>query len=133
MSERMKRGAIFGGLLLGSAALVPGLAVAAGSGQAATPPAQTQSQPAPSTQQKAMAPNQTTGTDKPASSRETMKDERREVEAVQQALNQQGSNLKVDGKLGSKTREALKEFQQKNGLKPTGRLDKATESALKVT
>ena len=54
------------------------------------------------------------------------------VMAVQEALNRHGAKLKVDGMMGIKTRTALKRYQAQNGLKPTGRLDKATRAKLGV-
>lgn len=54
------------------------------------------------------------------------------VEAVQRALNQHGADLKVDGHSGPTTRAALKKFQADNGLKATGRIDKATLDKLGV-
>ena len=57
---------------------------------------------------------------------------RKRVEAIQAALNQSGETVKVDGILGHKTTAALKDFQQKHGIKATGRADKATLSQLKV-
>lgn len=52
------------------------------------------------------------------------------VKNVQQALNKNGANVAVDGKMGPKTKAALKSFQQGHGLKATGKLDKATKAAL---
>lgn len=133
MSRKIIRGGIISAMLLGTAALAPGLASAAGTTQAPAPATQAQSQPAAAaTPQKAMAPGKTMAPGKKMASRETMKGERQEVKAVQTALNKGGSSLAVDGRLGAKTREALKAFQTKNGLRPTGRLDKSTEAALKV-
>jgi cell wall-associated NlpC family hydrolase len=42
------------------------------------------------------------------------------VRMLQQALNQEGAGLEVDGKFGSKTEAAVKNFQQSNGLKADG-------------
>jgi peptidoglycan DL-endopeptidase CwlO len=53
------------------------------------------------------------------------------VKSAQEALNKSGANLAVDGKMGPKTRAAVKSFQQGHGLKATGHLDKATMAALK--
>ncbi|HEY6336414.1 MAG TPA: peptidoglycan-binding domain-containing protein [Alphaproteobacteria bacterium] len=53
------------------------------------------------------------------------------VKSAQEALNKNGANLAVDGKMGPKTRAAVKSFQQGHGLKVTGHLDKATLTALK--
>ncbi len=45
---------------------------------------------------------------------------------IQRALLQNGAKLKADGKMGPRTTQALKKFQAKNGLKPTGVADEAT-------
>jgi peptidoglycan hydrolase-like protein with peptidoglycan-binding domain len=55
------------------------------------------------------------------------------VKAIQAALNQNGAQLNVDGRWGPKTRSALMDFQQKNGLKATGHADKATLDKLNVS
>ncbi|MQA66488.1 MAG: hypothetical protein GEU76_11415 [Alphaproteobacteria bacterium] len=52
------------------------------------------------------------------------------VMALQDALNKNGASLKVDGRMGKNTRAALKDFQSKNGLKATGKLDKASRAKL---
>jgi peptidoglycan DL-endopeptidase CwlO len=57
---------------------------------------------------------------------------RERVEKIQAALNNNGESLAVDGVWGSKTRAAVKDFQQKHGLKPTGHVDSATLDQLKV-
>ena len=53
------------------------------------------------------------------------------VERLQTALNANGAQLTVDGKMGPKTRAALEAFQKAHGLKATGRVDKATIAALR--
>ncbi len=53
------------------------------------------------------------------------------VERLQTALNANGAQLTVDGKMGPKTRAALTAFQQAHGLKATGQIDKETMSALR--
>jgi peptidoglycan hydrolase-like protein with peptidoglycan-binding domain len=54
-----------------------------------------------------------------------------QVKAVQQALKDKGHDPgDVDGKMGPKTQAALRDYQQKEGLKATGRLD--TETAAKL-
>jgi peptidoglycan hydrolase-like protein with peptidoglycan-binding domain len=55
-----------------------------------------------------------------------------EVTAAQTALNKNGASLKVDGKMGPKTKAALTAFQTKQNLKASGHLDKETRAALKV-
>jgi len=54
------------------------------------------------------------------------------VKRLQQALNKlgikdaDGKPLKVDGDLGPKTTAAIKAWQRKNGMKPTGMVDAAS-------
>ncbi len=52
------------------------------------------------------------------------------VAKLQMALNANGAQLDVDGRMGAKTRDALKTYQSAHGLKPTGRADAATVKAL---
>jgi murein L,D-transpeptidase YcbB/YkuD len=51
---------------------------------------------------------------------------------LQQALNDQGDKLSSDGVWGPATANALKRYQQKNGLAVTGQLDDATRSKLNL-
>lgn len=55
-----------------------------------------------------------------------------EVKKIQEALNANGATLKVDGKFGKGTRNALKKFQKDNGLKVTGKADKETMEKLSM-
>ena len=56
-----------------------------------------------------------------------------QVKAVQQALKDKGHDPgDIDGIMGPKTQAALKEYQQKEGLKATGRLDSETSAKLGV-
>jgi peptidoglycan hydrolase-like protein with peptidoglycan-binding domain len=56
------------------------------------------------------------------------------VKEAQQKLKDDGEYQgQVDGKLGPKTASAVKQYQQKNGLKQTGRLDRDTMSKLGVS
>jgi len=56
-----------------------------------------------------------------------------QVKAVQQALKDQGHDPgDVDGVMGPKTQAALRDYQQKQGLKATGRLDAETQAKLGV-
>jgi len=53
------------------------------------------------------------------------------IRKVQEALNQQGFAVGTpDGKLGTKTVDAIKAFQRKRGFKTTGKLDNATVDAI---
>ena len=58
---------------------------------------------------------------------------REHVKAIQTALNGMGEKVAVDGLWGPKTGSALRDFQQKHGLKATGGADAATLQQLKVT
>ncbi|MBV9645041.1 MAG: peptidoglycan-binding protein [Verrucomicrobia bacterium] len=53
--------------------------------------------------------------------------------AVQRALTQGGFYRgRIDDKIGPETRRAIREFQRKQGLPVSGRLDNATLGALKL-
>lgn len=54
------------------------------------------------------------------------------IRQVQQQLQQQGYDVQVDGQWGPKSRQALTEFQQKQGMRANGRLDQQTLAALGV-
>lgn len=55
------------------------------------------------------------------------------VQQIQQKLNDQGYNAgPVDGKFGPKTQEALRKFQQAQGIQATGQVDQQTMAALGV-
>jgi hypothetical protein len=55
------------------------------------------------------------------------------VRQAQQQLQQRGFDVgQPDGQLGATTRQALRDFQQTQGLQPTGRLDQQTLAALGV-
>ncbi len=55
------------------------------------------------------------------------------VRDVQQALNDSGSQVAVDGRWGPETRKALEDFQRSHDLRPTGRLDADTRAALNLS
>jgi peptidoglycan hydrolase-like protein with peptidoglycan-binding domain len=57
---------------------------------------------------------------------------KQEVKSVQVALNKDGYHLQEDGILGKNTQNAIKDYQKKNRLKETGRLDAETMSKLNV-
>jgi peptidoglycan hydrolase-like protein with peptidoglycan-binding domain len=54
------------------------------------------------------------------------------IESVQTALNANGAQLTVDGRMGPKTTAALRAYQHQHNLKVTGRPDRATLQALGV-
>jgi peptidoglycan hydrolase-like protein with peptidoglycan-binding domain len=55
------------------------------------------------------------------------------VKALQQALKDQGNDPgDIDGVMGPKTKAALRDYQQKNGLKATGQPDSETMAKLGV-
>jgi peptidoglycan hydrolase-like protein with peptidoglycan-binding domain len=57
-----------------------------------------------------------------------------DIKKVQQALKEKGHDPKAsDGVMGASTQQALRAFQQANGLKATGTLDAETAAALGVS
>ena len=60
--------------------------------------------------------------------------DKKTVRQVQQALNDQGYKAgKADGKWGSKSQKALKEFQKAKGMEPTGQLNQEAITALGIS
>ena len=55
------------------------------------------------------------------------------VRSAQTALNDRGYSVGVDGRWGPNTESAVRDFQSKNGLTATGKLDSATLNALGVS
>ena len=56
-----------------------------------------------------------------------------DIRQAQEALKSQGHDPgPIDGVMGSQTRQALREFQSKNGLKQTGNLDAETKQKLNI-
>jgi len=55
-----------------------------------------------------------------------------DVQQVQTALNRNGAKLEVDGKIGPRSIQAIKDFQKKNGINPDGLIEvgKRTANAL---
>lgn len=53
-----------------------------------------------------------------------------EVTNVQRMLNSLGSSLVIDGMMGPKTKEAIKQFQLSHGMLPTGLVDSELVKAL---
>ena len=56
-----------------------------------------------------------------------------EIREVQQVLIQRGFSVEVDGRLGPRTRQALIQFQRREGLQATGRIDSRTVTSLGVS
>ncbi|HTY70427.1 MAG TPA: peptidoglycan-binding domain-containing protein [Alphaproteobacteria bacterium] len=56
----------------------------------------------------------------------------RRVEEIQAALQSKGEHVSTDGIWGRNTTAALRDFQKKNALKPTGRYDQATAQKLNI-
>jgi peptidoglycan hydrolase-like protein with peptidoglycan-binding domain len=54
------------------------------------------------------------------------------IENVQASLKDAGHNVSTDGVWGPKTAAALRDFQQANGLTPTGSIDSQTLAALDI-
>ena len=57
----------------------------------------------------------------------------RAVRVLQDLLNQNGANLYPDGRFALGTQRALSDFQESNGLDPTGIADEATWAKLAPT
>ena len=55
-----------------------------------------------------------------------------DVSKLQQALNDNGESIKVDGVMGPQTQSALRDYQQKNGLQASGELDSQTRQKLNL-
>jgi peptidoglycan hydrolase-like protein with peptidoglycan-binding domain len=58
--------------------------------------------------------------------------EQETIKQAQEKLSSKGHDVQADGVLGPKTQAALKEFQEKEGIQASGRLDQETLSALGV-
>jgi peptidoglycan hydrolase-like protein with peptidoglycan-binding domain len=54
------------------------------------------------------------------------------IKQAQEKLSSKGHDVQADGVLGPKTQAALKEFQEKEGIQASGRLDQETLAALGV-
>jgi peptidoglycan hydrolase-like protein with peptidoglycan-binding domain len=73
------------------------------------------------------------GSTKDPTTRGSMAGKSEQVKAVQQALKDKGHDPgAVDGKMGPKTQAALRDFQSKEGLTASGRLDADTMAKLGV-
>jgi peptidoglycan hydrolase-like protein with peptidoglycan-binding domain len=95
-------------------------------GSTSVAPASSTTGAEPSKPESSRAPAKRKGSASPAASRE-------QVRAVQQALKDKGYDPgDVDGAMGPKTRAALQDFQRKEGLNVTGRVDAATREKLGV-
>lgn len=127
MLNRSKLGKAFAAALLLGAAAMPLSAMAAGT--TATPAQGTPSQGTASQGATAQPAPAATPAMKQAMNKGAW---HKEMMAAQTALNNNGASLKVDGKMGPKTKAALTAFQTKENLKATGHLDKETKAALKV-
>jgi peptidoglycan hydrolase-like protein with peptidoglycan-binding domain len=59
--------------------------------------------------------------------------DKRQVKSMQEALKEKGYDPgAIDGAMGPRTSSALREFQQAEGLRATGRLDAETRSKLGI-
>jgi peptidoglycan hydrolase-like protein with peptidoglycan-binding domain len=81
--------------------------------------------------------NQPSTAQQPSAAQQNMQEQnlsKDEIQQVQQALDQKGfKSGQADGVLGPETKNAIKEFQQKQGWNATGELDNQTLSALGVS
>lgn len=89
-------------------------------------PADSPTRTGTTTQESSKAPAKRKGGGRTGSSRE-------QLTAVQQALKDKGYDPgEVDGAMGPKTRAAVRDFQKKEGLRVTGRIDPATVGKLGI-
>jgi peptidoglycan hydrolase-like protein with peptidoglycan-binding domain len=81
--------------------------------------------------------NQPSTAQQPSAAQQSMQEQnlsKDEIQQVQQALDQKGfKSGRPDGVLGPETKNAIKEFQQKQGWNASGELDNQTLSALGVS
>lgn len=121
------------GASLAGAAFAQGAAAPGAPGTQANPPAMEQTGPA--VHQPADMPSPATpgigsgsaGAAPGMSSSDAASPSRATVQEAQQQLKTQGLyDGPLDGKLGPATRDAIRKFQQKNGLSQTAQLDTAT-------
>ena len=56
-----------------------------------------------------------------------------EIREVQRVLIQRGFSVEIDGRLGPRTRQALIQFQRREGLQATGQIDSRTVTSLGVS
>jgi peptidoglycan hydrolase-like protein with peptidoglycan-binding domain len=98
---------------------------------AAPPPASTQAAPPSQSQPSAATPAPSPSTQAGAS--QSLSPDT--IQSAQQALQQNGfyKGGKVDGKMGPKTRHAIRSFQHAKGLQVSGHLNQKTLSALGVS
>lgn len=54
------------------------------------------------------------------------------IKQVQQKFKEKGQDVESDGSMGPKTKKAVTEFQQKQGMQASGTLDEETAKALGV-
>lgn len=96
---------------------------------------ETQMQKTPTSQpqaQKSVTQSQKTASSMMKSSGNMAMMSKHEIKLVQNALNKDGYNLRVDGILGMHTSNAIKSFQKKNDLKVTGQPDSMTLAKLNL-
>jgi len=115
-----------------AAMLVGGVASAqttAPAPSAAPPPSSTQA--APPSQPSTAAPSPSPSTQ--AGATQSLSPDT--IQSAQQALQQNGfyKSGKIDGKMGPKTRQAIRSFQHAKGLQASGHLNQKTLSALGVS
>lgn len=73
------------------------------------------------------------GAQQQSQSRTQSSQNQQQVREVQQKLKQQGHDVgEIDGQFGPKTRSALREFQQAEGLQASGRIDQQTLEKLGI-
>jgi peptidoglycan hydrolase-like protein with peptidoglycan-binding domain len=115
---------------LAAAAVIAALMTTSAFAASPAPATTTTAAPAAAAVAPAATPTQVPATHKAAAKHAAMSKDR--VEAIQTALNNNGEKVAVDGAWGRKTMTALKDFQQKHGIKASGHADPTTLQQLKI-
>jgi peptidoglycan hydrolase-like protein with peptidoglycan-binding domain len=103
---------------------------AVGQGQSGAKEGQAQGQAGMKQGQSGVEQGQAAGTSRTAGGTAASNED---IKKVQQALKEKGQDPgAIDGVMGPKTREALRAFQQQQGLSATGTLDDQTKAALGI-
>ncbi len=117
------------GLIAITAVALPLMATAPALAQNSGASSQNQAQQSANQNQAQQSPNQNTNENQNGAQNLSQS----EIRQMQQALDQKGfKSGRADGKLGPETKNALKQFQSKQGLQQTGMPDDQTLAALGI-
>jgi peptidoglycan hydrolase-like protein with peptidoglycan-binding domain len=118
MGTALAFGTCLGGIAFAQGAKAPDIA---------TPPAQSKQAPVEQMQQPGATGMQQPSTPAPTDQTEAVNPSLDTIKAAQQQLKTEGLYAgAIDGRVGPATKAAVRQYQQKNGLKQTAMLDKET-------